>query len=181
MPKSRISRVTTRTGDSGQTRLATGKEVPKTHPFIRALGAVDELNSSIGVLLSLFSADGDGDAHRGDLVGIQQALFDMGAFVAMEGEYDPPNIEQLDERIAELNSALEPLTEFVLPGGSPSCAQAHFCRAVCRRVELALWGCVEQEPAFTPGARYLNRLGDYFFVLARTLADDEAQWHGPPA
>ena len=175
MTKTRIGKVTTKSGDKGSTKLATGRSLAKHHIFIRTLGSIDELNSNIGVLLSYDELS----PYREFLADIQQSLFDLGALVAMQGEYVAPSPSELDEQISQLNTSLAPLTEFVLPGGTPACAHAHVCRAVCRRAELELWASVSDEPKLEPGAQYLNRLSDYFFVLARSLAQDEPQWRGP--
>ncbi len=175
----RISKVTTRGGDKGQTKLATGRRVAKHDPIMVALGGVDELNSQIGLLTTDLAPQ-----HATVLKSIQQSLFDMGAVFAMEGEYVAPEAVALEAQVDALNSKLPPLTEFVLPGGGKSAAQAHVCRSVCRRAERDLWALVEQTEAapssYTTCARYLNRLSDYLFVLARTLTEKkEEQWRGP--
>ena len=181
--KHRISKVTTRTGDHGQTKLATGRTIGKHHPIVRAMGSVDELNSHIGVLRSTTT-----ESHQGLLADIQQALFELGAVLAMEGNYAAPDPAGLEEASDQLNAALPPLTEFVLPGGGPAAAQGHVCRSVCRRAETDVWHLLdsltnaaeEQKATFTQAAQYLNRLSDYFFVLARSLtATGETQWQGP--
>lgn len=175
MTKTRIGKVTTKSGDRGTTKLATGRSLPKHHTFIRTLGAIDELNSNVGVLM----IHDEVDPYRAFLTGLQQALFDLGALVAMQGDYTAPSTDDLDAQIGQLNSALPPLTEFVIPGGTPACAHAHVCRSVCRRAEVEMWSSAEAEPRLIAGARWLNRSGDYFFVLARSLAEIEHQWRGP--
>jgi cob(I)alamin adenosyltransferase len=177
--KNRISKVTTRTGDGGNTKLATGRTIGKHDPLVRVIGSVDELNSQIGVLTAV--VDG---GHQTQLKTIQQALFDMGAVFAMEGNYEPPLPSGLEGITEELNQQLPPLTEFVLPGGGVAAAQSHICRAVCRRAETDLWQVIhaltDAPKAYTGAAQYLNRLSDYFFVLARSLTvTDEEQWQGP--
>ena len=177
--KNRISKVTTRTGDGGNTKLATGRTIGKHDPLVRTIGSVDELNSHIGVLATSVDAP-----LQAQLKTIQQTLFDLGAVFAMEGNYDPPDPAKLEQVIEELNDELPPLTEFVLPGGGPSAAQSHICRAVCRRAETDLWHVIhamtEAPAAYTGAAQYLNRLSDYFFVLARSLTvSREEQWQGP--
>ena len=172
--KHRISRVTTRSGDTGKTMLADGSRVTKTDPQIEAIGAVDELNSFLGVLITEFPAD----AAFGPLCQqIQQDLFDLGAFLATLGKTPPPAMEMLEQQIGELNATLPPLTEFVLPGGTRAAAAAHVCRTVCRRAERSLWALDETT---LPCAQYLNRLSDFFFVLARccNAGQTEAQWRG---
>ena len=172
-PRHRISRVTTRQGDSGESQLADGRKRPKSDAIFAAIGDVDELNSQIGVLLTEV---GDDDLAA-QLREIQQQLFDLGAHLAMVGELPAPGVERLEAAVAILNETLPPLTEFVLPGGSRAGAAAHVCRSVCRRAERSLW-----RAELPGGGRYLNRLGDYCFVLARALnAEDdlpEDLWRG---
>ncbi len=177
--KHRIGRVTTRTGDGGNTKLATGRSIGKHESLIRAIGSVDELNSHIGVLTTVIDED-----HQSMLKRIQQALFDIGAVFAMEGEFQPPDLTELEQSSNALNEELPPLTEFVLPGGGVAASQSHVCRSVCRRAETEVWSIVHEitdaPVAYLGVARYLNRLSDYFFVLARTVTlSDEEQWHGP--
>ena len=185
--KHRISKVTTRTGDHGQTKLATGRTIGKHDPIVRAMGAVDELNSHIGVLHAA-TATAATEPHHGLLADIQQALFELGAVFAMEGNYAAPEPTNLEEASDRLNADLPPLTEFVLPGGGPAAAQCHVCRSVCRRAETEAWQLLnnltdaseEKRESFTQAAQYLNRLSDYFFVLARSLTvTGETQWQGP--
>ena len=170
----RISRVTTRTGDSGSTRLADGTQVAKTDSRIVALGTVDELNSFLGLLVTELN---DASGQKPLCVRIQQELFDLGANLATVGATPLPEMDHLDSAVADMNGKLPPLKEFVLPGGTRAAALAHVCRTICRRAERLLWELNEQ-PA--DGARYLNRLSDVFFVMARTLnaGHHEPQWHG---
>ena len=179
--KQRINKVTTRAGDKGKTRLATGRGLDKYHPIVKAMGGIDELNSYIGVLRTLAK-----DSAQDTLGAVQQALFDLGAVFAMEGDYSAATTELLEAATDALNEDLPPLTEFVLPGGGPAAAQAHVCRAVCRRAETLVWEVVSETDSapvsYSDAARYLNRLSDYFFVLARSLTiTDETQWRGPAA
>lgn len=176
--KHRITRVTTRGGDTGQTSLADGGRVAKTDVRIDAIGTVDELNSFLGVLIATLPTDQPAIA---DCRRVQQTLFDLGACLATRGQIAAPAPDALDALIESLNAALPPLTEFVLPGGTPAAAAAHVCRTVCRRAERVLWA-LEGDDA-PPCARYLNRLSDYFFVLARTLnaGSVELQWRGRDA
>ncbi len=172
--KRRITQVTTRGGDGGQSSLADGSRLPKTDARFEAIGTVDELNSQVGLLIT----DITDQQHRSTLQGIQHNLFDLGGALAVPGSDTFPPVDALEREIAELNEQLPPLTEFVLPGGSRASALAHLCRTVCRRAERSVWALV---PGTEPGAAYLNRLSDYFFVLARTLnaGTDELQWRGP--
>lgn len=173
--KNRISRVTTRSGDSGQSGLADGSRLPKTDPVFVAIGDVDELNSHLGVLLTELAADGPLYALCRQ---VQQDLFDLGAMLATAGMTPPPDMALLEQELKSLNAVLPPLTEFVLPGGTPAAAAAHVCRAVCRRAERSLWALGRDD--VTPAAQYLNRLSDLFFVIARTCnaGEVEAQWRG---
>lgn len=172
-PKHRITKVTTRQGDGGQTRLADGSRIAKDDRLIDAIGDVDELNSHFGVALAAL----DNAAIRTQLQQIQQQLFDLGAHLATRGIVAVPDLGHLEVATATMNEALPPLTEFVLPGGSPAAAFTHVCRSVCRRAERTLW-----KAECTEGAKYLNRLSDYLFVLARALnaAEDlpEDLWRG---
>ena len=178
MSKDRISKVTTRAGDKGTTKTATGKTLKKGHPLITAVGSVDELNSHIGMLLALLPTE-----HPTELLNtIQQALFDIGAVLTMEGAYQSPTNTELEEATETLNGQLPPLTEFVLPRGGKAASQAHICRTVCRRAEADTWTLLTHinETEIANSARYLNRLSDYFFVLARSLSLAEEQlWQGP--
>jgi len=172
--KHRITRVTTRSGDTGRTMLADGSRVAKTDPRIEAIGTVDELNSFLGALIAELPAESD---YVASCRRIQQELFDLGAFLATVGQTPPPGVDALEAESAALNDTLPPLTEFVLPGGSRAAAAAHVCRTVCRRAERTLWMLEDSAQAC---AQYLNRLSDYFFVLARCLnaGQVELQWRG---
>jgi cob(I)alamin adenosyltransferase len=191
---SRISRVTTNNGDSGETRLATGKKVSKSAPMVRALGSTDELNSAIGLLRCHLTKEDNATEMQTTLGEVQQALFDLGAVLALEGQYDAKTLvagqDSITQTIELMNAKLPPLTEFVIPGGSIAAAHSHICRTVCRRAETDLWSVLEDEDTLENAEAavnlraagvYLNRLSDYFFVLARTLMADaeEPQWRGP--
>ena len=163
----RLTRIYTRTGDDGSTGLADGSRVPKDHPRIDAIGAVDELNAVIG-LLRAQTLDADIDTL---LETIQHRLFDLG------GELAIPGTEMIDDaRTIELESALEAhnatlpaLAEFVLPGGNEAAARCHLARTGCRRAERELLRLSRHEPVNSASGRYLNRLSDLLFVLARVL------------
>lgn len=170
----RLDRITTRGGDDGETSLGDGRRVPKTDPRIVALGAVDELNATIGVAI----ADGVGNAAEG-LRAVQNDLFDLGAGIAVPKSDDnsESRLRIHDDRIGWLetwieadNEWLEPLSSFVLPGGTPAAARLHVARAVCRRAEIAVLGIPDFEDA--AAHRYLNRLSDLLFVLARAANDE---------
>lgn len=174
MAKRRITRVTTRRGDAGVTSLADGTSVAKTDPRIHTIGAVDELNSFVGLLVSELSPD-----HPLEVIttGLQQELFDLGAHLATLGATPVPDLAWLEETVSELNAELPPLTEFVIPGGTRAASLAHVCRTICRRAERHCWEVQGADPV----ARYLNRLSDLLFVMARGLnaaEGEEPQWRG---
>lgn len=188
---SRITKVTTRNGDGGQTRLGNNAKVSKSSALIRALGSADELNSAVGLLRCYISTR----TLDAVLAEHQQLLFDIGAVLAMAGDYATPAVDTgllaITAYSEDLNAKLPPLTEFVIPGGNLPAAHAHMCRTICRRAESDLWSAVEDmqedqtneskvERLRQAGA-CLNRLSDYFFVLARTLTQgqQETQWRGP--
>ncbi len=172
-PRNRIDRVTTGGGDGGQTSLADPHRYPKYHPRIELVGALDEANSQLGLLAARTAA--------GEHLGIiQSRLFDAGAAVATGGSaIDWAALAaDLETWTATLNKELAPLREFILPGGGEAAATAHVARTVVRRAERAWWQAAqdsEQLRAIAIGV-YLNRLSDYLFVLARTLADSERLW-----
>jgi len=178
--KPRINRVTTRGGDKGETSLADGTRLAKSDPQIHAIGAVDELNSFVGLLvIELRERDADGELIA-QLDRLQQELFDLGAHLATAGATRMPDGNWLDEAVAAINATLPPLTEFVIPNGTRESVLCHVARTVCRRAERHCW---EIDSAADTG-RYLNRLSDLLFVMARTLnrggPAEEAQWRGLP-
>ena len=175
----RLSKIYTRTGDSGTTRLADGEQVAKFDPRIIAGGDVDELNCALGLL----HAEGGVPDDLRELVGaIQQSLFELGGEITMP-EYqtiDEQSISFLEDALDRLNSELPPLTEFILPQGNRAVATCHMARAVCRRAERSLWLLADSGPIRTQLPRFLNRLSDFLFVVARSLAArsdlTETQW-----
>ena len=177
----RLTHIVTRTGDDGSTGLADGRRVPKHDPRIEALGAVDELNSCLG-LLCAEPLPPDIAALLG---AIQNDLFDLGGELALPDhpQVTDDHVARLDRAIADLNAQLPPLREFVLPGGTRAAAQAHVCRSVCRRAERRLASLAQSELLSTRPLQYLNRLSDLLFVLARALnrhaGAGEVSWRGP--
>lgn len=171
MGEHRLTRIATRTGDDGQTGLADGSRLPKTHPRVAALGEVDELNACIGLLAVEPSLD---DTLRQRLRVVQHELFDLGGELSLPGAtvLDRGALATLEADLAGWNAALPPLREFVLPGASEADARAHLARTACRRAERALWALHAAEPGRLDEAlpRYLNRLADWLFVLGRQLA-----------
>ncbi|MFT5685376.1 MAG: cob(I)alamin adenosyltransferase [Myxococcota bacterium] len=189
----RITKVYTRGGDKGQTSLVGGERVSKDHTRIDAYGTVDELNAIVG-LIRTFSPRSDAPAEivaRLDtmLHRIQNDLFNVGSDLAtppakrwegmrLVGEEDSTRLEHW---IDELNADLEPLKEFILPGGGPVGAFFHQARTVCRRAERMIVRLLREEPEIGEGTmRYLNRLSDYLFVAgrwaAKSLGEEEYLW-----
>ena len=173
-PRLAINRVYTRRGDSGETGLVGGQRVPKDHPRIEAYGAVDELNACVGA--ARVSA---AEVSLGDLAAIllrvQHELFNLGSILAtLPGDVGPRQprvtaveIELLESEMDAMNRELEPLRSFVLPGATRLDADLHLARTVCRRAERACVTLARTEPAPPEAVRYLNRLGDAFFVYGR--------------
>jgi cob(I)alamin adenosyltransferase len=181
----RLTQIATRTGDDGSTGLGDGTRVTKAHARIDALGHVDELNSSLGVLL----AEPLPDDVRALLVVIQHELFNLGGELAVPG-YEllkPEAVLRLDQALADHNAQLPRLKEFILPAGTRSAALAHVSRSIARRAERALVALAAQAgEVVNPAPRhYLNRLSDLLFVLARVLnranldgrGGDDVYWH----
>ncbi len=163
----RLSKITTRTGDAGDTGLGDGSRLAKNAPRIHALGDVDELNSVLGVLL----AEELDAGPRAWLEQIQQDLFDVGGELSIPGHarIGAAQVERLEAQTESCNRALAPLKEFILPGGTRAAALAHQARTVCRRAERSVVALARAEPVGEPLRRYLNRLSDLLFVLARSL------------
>lgn len=166
----RLSVIATRTGDDGSTGLGDGSRVSKDALRIVALGEVDELNSVVGLLnTETLPAD-----VASDLLSLQHDLFDIGAELCIPGHIalTTAHVARLDERLAHYNSALPPLREFILPGGSRGAALAHVARTTCRRAERAIVALAHTETVSVLLRQYLNRLSDLMFVLARYLNRD---------
>lgn len=163
----RLSKIYTRTGDSGMTGLGNGERVAKFDLRVQAMGDVDELNAVIGMLL-LESLPED---VRGSLQAIQHDLFDLGGELSMPGHQfvQEVRVHQLEQTLDDWNAVLSPLKEFILPGGSRAAAVCHLARTVCRRAERALHALHAQSPVTPVALQYLNRLSDLLFVLCRTL------------
>lgn len=163
----RLTKIYTRTGDGGATGLADGSRVPKDAPVIEAIGAVDELNSVIGLLL----AGELPDTVRAGLTEVQHDLFDLGGELSVPGHsiMTEAYVSRLETQLDLLNNDLPPLKDFILPGGSRSAALAHVARTVCRRAERRLVTLNKKKSVPTFALRYLNRLSDFLFVLARAL------------
>jgi cob(I)alamin adenosyltransferase len=163
----RLSKITTRTGDAGETGLGDGKRVPKHAPRIQSLGDIDELNYSLGMVL----AEDLPEEIREVLLQVQQDLFDLGGELSIPGHalLAPARVVALEQAVEAWNGRLAPLKEFILPGGSRAAAAAHFARTVCRRAERSVVALAGKEPVNDPVRLYLNRLSDLLFVAARLL------------
>ncbi len=178
----KLNKIYTRTGDDGTTGLVDGSRLPKHAPRMEAVGAVDEANSALGFAMQVM----DG-AHRGDLVRVQNDLFDLGADLATPAGDDegfapsemvlrivPAQVAWLEQRIDAVNDDLEPLTSFILPGGSEAAARLHLARTSARRAERAVSALAEAEPVNPAAAQFINRLSDYLFVLCRAVNNNGA-------
>ena len=163
----RLSKIATRTGDKGETGLGDGSRVAKDSARIQALGDIDELNSSIGVLL----AEPMPAALRRVLLDIQHGLFDLGGEVCIPGHtmITETHVMRLDALLQAHNRRLPPLKEFILPGGTRAAALAHLARTACRRAERSLVALGRAAPVGERARQYLNRLSDLLFVLGRVL------------
>ena len=164
----RLSKIYTRTGDDGTTGLGDGSRVDKDNLRVETFGTVDELNSLIGLLLS---SDLDA-AIRDCLMRTQHELFDLGGELCMPGYTMIPDIcvDQLETDLDRFNADLPALKDFILPGGSEAAARCHLARTVCRRAERLLVSLTKVEDINEVSLRYLNRLSDLLFVIARVLA-----------
>ena len=163
----RLTQIATRTGDDGTTGLGDGTRVTKDHLRVQAMGDVDELNSTLGVLL----AEPLPDDVRALLVVIQHELFNLGGELSIPGFelLKTEAVARLDEALEHYNAGLPRLKEFILPGGTRSAALAHVSRTVARRAERSVVALAARDKVNDAPRQYLNRLSDLMFVLARTL------------
>lgn len=178
----RLTRIYTRTGDDGTTGLAVGGRLAKDSPRIDAIGTIDELNSLLGLLLSeQLPAE-----LREALAPLQHRLFDLGGELAMPGSevVREPWVLGLEQLLDRFNGRLPALENFVLPGGNSAAAHCHLARSVCRRAERDLLRLSRAEPVNSASLKYLNRLSDLLFVVARVLARrdgaEEILWQPHP-
>ena len=168
----RITKVTTKTGDTGETGLGNGERVSKNSPRVHAMGSIDKLNSIIGWARTLTSKD------TFDILGlVQQDLFNMGGEIAIPDVemnlLDESRVGWLDSLTDHYNEQLPPLNEFILPGGNELSSRLHISRTECREAERNLIALSENEFVSPSHKKYLNRLSDFFFVLARAVSSDE--------
>ena len=170
----RLSKIYTRTGDDGTTGLGDGTRVAKDSARVAAYGTVDEANSAIGVMLAAALPDG----IRDQLVSIQHQLFDLGGELCIPGHaaIDDADVERLEQWLDAHNADLPALKDFILPGGGEAAARCHLARTIVRRAEREAVTLSHHDAVRPQAVRYLNRLSDLLFVLARVLA--RADGHG---
>ncbi len=175
----RITKVTTKTGDTGETGLGNGERVSKNSPRVHAMGSIDKLNSIIGWARTLTSKD------TFDILGlVQQDLFNMGGEIAIPDVemnlLDESRVGWLDSLTDQYNEQLPPLNEFILPGGNELSSRLHISRTECREAERNLIALSEDEFVSSTHKKYLNRLSDFLFVLARAVSSnaniEEISW-----
>jgi cob(I)alamin adenosyltransferase len=179
----RLSKIYTRTGDDGTTGLANGERVDKCSERVEAFGTVDETSSALGLLL----AEADlPDEIRAPLTRIQHELFELGAELSLPGyrQISAEHVTRLERELDALNDELPPLEEFVLPGGNRAAAVCHLARTICRRAERRAFAAAKIASVNGELLRYLNRLSDLLFVMARCLArrdgGKEVLWQREP-
>ena len=165
----RLTKIYTRSGDGGKTRLANGERVDKYHPRVEAYGAVDETNSAIGAVLSTADIP---EAVASCLARVQHELFDLGGELSLPGHVaiESAQVARLEAELDGFNDDLPPLKNFILPGGTPAASSCHLARAICRRAERVTWALAQDTELNPQSLRYLNRLSDLLFVLSRVLA-----------
>ena len=170
----RLSKIYTRTGDDGSTGLGDGSRVSKDSARVTAYGTVDEANSAIGLVLACDIPD----EVRQVLVSVQHQMFDLGGELCIPGHaaIDDDDVARLEQHLDRFNADLPPLKEFILPGGGLAAAHCHLARTICRRAERESVTLSHHDAVRPEAIRYLNRLSDLLFVLARVLA--RASGHG---
>jgi len=168
----RLSKIYTRTGDDGTTGLGDGSRVPKDSARVEAYGTVDELNSALGVLLAVADLP---EAVSACLTEVQHELFDLGGELCIPGHQaiTAGHVTRLEKALDGFNEKLPALKEFILPGGGPAAAACHLARTVARRAERRACTLARSEKLSPEVLRYLNRLSDLLFVMARVLARHE--------
>ena len=171
----KITKVYTRRGDQGMTDLVGGVRIRKSHPRLDAYGTIDELSSHLGLLISQMSQD---DEDRQMLLRIQNNLFNVGTHLATDQSQTPlyptallpeGETEELERAIDCINQLFPEFQGFVLPGGTPTAAQCHVCRTVCRRAERSIDALAQEAEVSPEIIKYVNRLSDYLFVLAKKI------------
>jgi len=177
----KLNKIYTRTGDKGTAGLVDGSRVSKASERMAAIGDVDEANASLGMAIALLG----GDTLSERLRMIQNELFDLGADISTPGDVEgalrivASQVERLEREIDSMNERLDPLTSFILPGGSPEVAALHLARTVVRRAERSAVALASAGPVNADALAYLNRLSDLLFVAARFVAakqDGDVLW-----
>jgi len=169
----RLSKIYTRTGDDGSTGLGDGARIAKESLRVEAYGSVDETNSAVGVVLAVPTLP---QAVRRCLTEVQHDLFDLGGELCIPGHrmVTAAYVDRLETELDGFNDPLPPLKDFILPGGGAAAAACHVARAVCRRAERRCWSLARVEEIAPDALKYLNRLSDLLFVVARVLAREES-------
>jgi len=169
----RLSKIYTRTGDDGTTGLGDGSRVSKDSMRVEAYGTVDEANSAIGVVLACATLP---DRYRACLTAVQHDLFELGGELCIPSHVavEPAFIDRLERELDEFNSDLPPLKDFILPGGGPAAAACHLARTIARRAERRVVALSRSDAVRDEVIRYLNRLSDLLFVIARQAARAES-------
>jgi cob(I)alamin adenosyltransferase len=169
----RLSKIYTRTGDGGSTGLGDGARVAKESLRVEAYGSVDETNSAVGVVLAVPALP---DGVRRCLTEVQHDLFDLGGELCIPGHrmITAAYVDRLESELDGFNDPLPPLKDFILPGGGPAAAACHVARTVCRRAERRCWALARVEEVAPEALKYMNRLSDLLFVIARVLARHES-------
>ncbi len=168
----RLSKIYTRTGDDGSTGLGDGSRTAKDSARVEAYGTVDELNSGVGMILAV---RGLPKSVQACLTEVQHDLFDLGGELCIPGHraITQDFVTRLEQTLDGFNERLKPLTEFILPGGGPAAAACHLARTICRRAERRVCALARIETVAPEVSKYLNRLSDLLFVLARVIARHE--------
>ena len=170
----RLSKIYTRTGDKGETGLGDGSRISKTAPRVEAMGSVDELNSIVGVVVEELLA-----SNQPDLTSVaefirtlQHRIFDLGGELSIPGFeiISAKHVVVIEKQLDVMNEQLDPLENFILPGGSRLIANCHMARSICRRAERNIAALAQTESVNANAMEFINRLSDYLFVLARTCA-----------
>jgi cob(I)alamin adenosyltransferase len=169
----RLSKIYTRTGDDGSTGLGDGARVAKESLRVEAYGSVDETNSAVGMVLAVPTLPA---AVKSCLTEVQHDLFDLGGELCIPGHrmITAEYVERLERELDAFNEPLPALKDFILPGGGPAAAACHMARAICRRAERRCWSLARAESIAPEALKYLNRLSDLLFVIARVLARSES-------
>ncbi len=169
----RLTKIYTRTGDSGETGLGDGTRIAKTAPRVEAMGHADELNSVLGILIVEPLPESISEC----LVNVQHTLFDIGGELSIPGHtlVRSDRVIYLENTLDQLNKNLSPLKDFILPGGAKSAAVCHLARSICRRLERSLFSVDDQQSVSTVTQQYVNRLSDLLFVIARTLNQEAGE------